>query len=947
VLATVGIWAGIVGGLAAVVAVVPMSRSGAWWAWQALLMRAGVPYSRYATHFSRLYGSYANPYLNREERLDLRSTYVPLSFRNENDAQQVQLAAEVLSDLRQQRTVVIGGPGSGKSTLLQAHGVGVLEARASIIRRMWRRRTFRSIRVTPILIRLRDLATFLDPDKPRMPGGNDIVDYLIREILVKEEFFKSDEQASQFLKMTLTSGYALVMLDGLDEVPDSKLGVLLSAIDDFMTDGTDAHPTKRARLLLTCRSQNFDALRDGWIDSSFAPYKLCALAPLKDSDIMTYLNRFGYQQRFSYLKKQPPLFKSELGPLRFFEAIRDGDKIDLLRVPLVLAMAVSLYAEAPELIPSTIGELYRQMVEEMLDRHSFRTVPASMSRTSGPHVRSRAGVTWHAAQRHRNSQSRYSLNEFQVIDKYSLLRQWALEAAKQTGTFGDFSRERLEKFAVGRADSLNMAGRPESFVEEIIAHSGLLSSAGRDDQWHYAHRSIQEFLAAQELRLDGAASFLLARGNSLDWRQAIQFYVAGQEARQIDGFLRTLAIRNPELAVRCLQGCRPSVQAAREGLDCLTVSSREDVAALAAATHCPLEAVRALAIARLKEAILDPAGVFYEANIEIDEMLPLLDSLSRTNAADIAAVLPAIIDRLPDDPRLVRPLWRCLDTDGISRYPRESTQIVMRLLRLAMNQVAFNELLVHERRNPEFLAESRAKAYPFSHGLEYDHDLVTLLTWADYLNVSPEDPNRFFEAKAAGRLSSLEQDKRRTVSFALSWPARIIFSLGTLGFVPLAWYEYATSPGHSTPPIEMTRLLLLLGLSCISPVIAIVWAVASAVFRARISRISLPLHHKAKTGEGRWAVKPTHDARLVALSYPLPWTLAPLVFGLAAIFAANHSVSFEVTVALVGQLLYWIGLLGAANLVVRCSLRRYNPYIDAYDDPRSRHWLVPGAGPGL
>src|SRR5262249_3383981 len=150
--------------------------------------------------------------------------------------------------------------------------------------------------------------------------------------------------------------------DGLDEVPDARLGALLGAIDDFMTDGTEAHPTRRARILLTCRSQNFDLLRGGWIDSAFAPYQLCALGPVSGGDIMTYLTNFGYQQRFSSLKKQPPLFRTDQGPQRFFDAIREDDKIDLLRVPLVLAMAVSLYAEAPELIPSSIGKLYQDMI---------------------------------------------------------------------------------------------------------------------------------------------------------------------------------------------------------------------------------------------------------------------------------------------------------------------------------------------------------------------------------------------------------------------------------------------------------------------------------------------------------------------------------------------------------------------------------------------------------
>ena len=800
----VGLWAGIVGVVAAVIAIVPMLRNAVAGVWWRALLWLGVPYSRYESRFVKVYGSYANPYLNREERLDLRSTYVPLSFRSEGDEQHVQPAAKVLADPGQCRTVIVGSPGSGKSTLLQAHGVGVLDPHSQ---------TSRRARVIPFLIRLRDLATFLEPDMPRTLGGNIIADYLVREILVKEEFFRSGERAAQFLRATLTNGFALMMLDGLDEVPNAKLGALLSAIDDFITDGTEAYPTRRARILLTCRSQNFDVLRDGWIDSAFAPYDLYALAPLGDRDIIAYLNKFGYQQRFRTLKKQPPLFRTEQGPQRFFDAISEDDKIDLLRVPLILAMAVSLYAEAPELIPSTIGKLYQDMIEEMLDRHSFRANPEEASRVSSAYGRRRVAVSRHAAQRRRNAQSRYSLNEFLVFDKYSFLRQFALEAAKQTGDFGDFTRESLEKFAADRADSLNMADQPEAFVEEIITHSGLLSSVGHDDYWHYAHRSIQEFLAAQELRLDGAAEFLLEKADSLDWHQAVQFYAAGQESRQIDAFLLSLAVRNPELAVRCLQVCRPSFSAAHQVLYRPKVNSREVVTALAAATHCPLATVRNLAITRLKEAILDPGGVFSDAGFGIEEMLPLLESLTRTNVADIAAVLPAVIDRVPDDPRLVRPLWQCLNAERFENHLGESGRIIGRLLQLAADDEAFAALSAQGRRNPEFLAQYREQAYPFKRGLDRGHNLVTLLAWADYLTSrgsevvlghpaeggrpTPQAFNRFWAARAADRLRTLEEDKRRTISFSLCWPARVVSGLTLIGAIAASSLALATGADQS------------------------------------------------------------------------------------------------------------------------------------------------------
>jgi len=74
-IAQAAIWAGIAGGVAAVIAIVPMTRNGARWVWRALQMRTGFSYGRYAKKFIREFGSYENPYLGEYEKIDLRSTY--------------------------------------------------------------------------------------------------------------------------------------------------------------------------------------------------------------------------------------------------------------------------------------------------------------------------------------------------------------------------------------------------------------------------------------------------------------------------------------------------------------------------------------------------------------------------------------------------------------------------------------------------------------------------------------------------------------------------------------------------------------------------------------------------------------------------------------------------------------------------------------------------------
>jgi len=904
IIARVGVPLGVAASVATIIAVVPMFRDAARSVWRAALMQAGVPYHRYAKRFTEIWGTYQNPYLNREEQLDLRSTYVPLSFQVQG-AQHVQRASDILAVLPR-RLVIVGNPGSGKSTLLAAHGVGTLGHRHIMARRH---------RIIPYLIQLRDFATFLEPGQARAPGANLIVDYLIREILIKRKFFKSAERAAEFLKNTLDAECAVMMLDGLDEVPDDRLDALLGALDDFMTDGSDEHPTERARILLTCRTQNFYMLKTGWIDASFAPYNLYALAPLRDSDIMVYLQKFGYQQKFSYLRKPPSMFTTAEGPERFLDAIRTDNKIDLLRAPLILAMAVGLYAEHPEDIPSTISELYEKMIEEMLDRHSF--------------VHDRPGTG-------------RSLNHYKKREKYSLLRQFALHAAKETGNFGDFRKDSLLEYAESLADSLDMDGKPEAFVEEIINHSGLLSDAGREKLWHYAHRSIQEFLAAQELRLDTDDRFLLAKAEALSWRQVAQFYTVGQEARQVDGFLRELAKHNPELAVRCLQGARPSVAAAQAVLDTLRLTTRDSVAALAAATRSPRPAIQKLAISRLKAAILAPDGPFAAVGMSIDELLPLLESLASTNVADIVAILPPVLSRLPDDPRLVAPLWKCLSADGVESHRNEWNDIVGRLLALVTDEDSFAQLALQDRRDRGFLTEARKTAYPFRNGLNPDHNLVALLAWAEYLRLVPSHLNKFFAAKGAGKLRTVEDDKRKTIAISLCWPARICSGLLLIGSIIATIVVLATHPGLGLHPFGWWTLALIIGVGA-APMI-LLFSLLGKVTNNVASAVWYGWDQDEESGQAFIAVMESDSpvGNFVDNAFPgFPiLAITGIAFAVAPIALATSSLAAYLALSLGTHVVYWATGLNIFRGDRHYYLYRPNEFVDMYEDPKSRHWII-------
>lgn len=894
VLATAGIWAGIVGGVAAVVAIVPMSRNGVLWAWRALLMRTGMPYHRYARKFIERYGSYDNPYLQVKETYDLRTTYVPLSFQSE-DVQSTSVATDVLTNLPARRLVIVGDPGSGKSTLLKAYGVGTLERRFILARRP---------RVVPYLIPMRDLAASVGEDRG-------IADFITDEILNGFGVFKRD-RAAEFFVRTLQREQAVVMLDGLDEVPDGRQQVVLACVIAFMGNLRQECPTGRAKILLTCRTQNFEVLREDWMAALGPQEGVYSLAPLRDSEISSYLLKFK------------GLFKSVDGPARFMRSVREAKTLELLRAPLVLAIAVGLYADRPTMIPSTISELYHRMIEELLDRHAFR------------HER----------------RPDESLLMYRRTDKYRFLREFALHAARQSSNFSDFTRASLAAFGVDLAPRLEDAGDGKAMVTEIIDHSGLLCEAGHGELWHYAHRSIQEFLAAEELRLHGDGDrTLLDRANDLNWRQAIQFYTAGEEARKVDNFLGGLAKRNSELAAHCLQAAKPSDDTARAVLDALEPITDTSLSALAAATRSPRVPIRTMAAKRLRNAIIHSQGLFASSNASTDDLLPLLDTIAKANAAEIAALVPQVVRNLPDDPRLVAPLWECLRADGIQMREQECGEIVRRLLTMVMEPNAFAELERQEPYEWDFLAPLRSRAYPFSDALPRDHNLVTLLAWAEFLSVSPPDPNRFFQTKAAGRLSQVQNDKRRTVPFPLWVLTRILTGIEAIGSVAITVYLLVEHPGLLLHPYHWWMLAIFCAIDW-TPFLLIVTLDTSATDKSGNSfrnYLAAPEHNYESGNFSYFFTSETPAGTGTIFEWPgmFLWIANLFTLAIAPVPLVGISFWLYVSVAATISFSYWVCDLAIFSSARRYYLYRPSEYVDVYDDPRSRHWLVPGSGPGL
>jgi len=861
ILTLIGVIVAVIG---VIIAIVPPFRRLAQRLWRALLMRAGFPRRRYARWFVKEWGVYDNPYLDATENLDLRNTYVPLSFRAADESQEtLAVATKVLAEANAGNLIIYGGPGSGKSTLLKAYGVGVVQDQV-----LWSR----APRVVPFFVQLRKLARFLGDEKG-------LAEYLVEKILIAEAGM-SLARAREFLTYSLRRRQVVVMLDGLDEVTNDHYESVRLAVFDFTGDHNPDRPTYLARMLLTCRRQNFLNLRDDWVPAFGR--RESSLAPLRNSEI------------FSYLDKTRPLFKTPNGPENFMQAVRASGTLDLHRIPLILAMSVGLYSRRDYFeIPSSIAELYRMMIREMLDRHSFHRDPGSKAL------------------------------RFQVGDKYRFLREFSLYAAEESGGFDDFGKGDLAYLARSLAPQLDAVRDPEGMVDEIIQRSGLLTDVGEGTAYVFAHRSIQEYLVAEQLRTrDDGDGFLLSRAQDQEWRQVVQFYTAGQEQRQIDGFLKELSARNDELAAYCLAGAKPSDHVAIALLDALGPVDAVQLSALAAATMSPRVSVQEMAVEHLKKVLTGP-GIVVDGRLDVDGLLPLLNSLAGTNAAEIAAFVPNLIGDLPDDPRLVEPLWRCLAAPGIEQLP-QCRVIVARLLSLMIDPDSLDELARQDRYNRGDLLteEIRRRAYPFNTGLDRAHNLVTLLAWTEYLGLESPPLNRFVQAKQAGRLGQVEGDRRRSVSFSVRSAAQTFSA-----FELIAAFPFAIAAFWITPPLAG-------------------WLDTVAFFAVCITFTSVfaflsPLNRWRDGHNGNiifWVTRPGSYANRIGVRSLL--VLSTCIVMVISLYPLLQ-------VSLLGYIIASIGVSGlflATTLSYFDTSRRYylyrrNEYVDMYDDPRSRPWL--------
>ena len=371
------------------------------------------------------------------------------------------------------RIVIRGQAGSGKTTLMR--WVAVQAAKKTFEGELtgWNN-------TIPFFIRLREYVDTGFPELENIPSQ-----------LSKQMGGKPDHWVHE----QLDTGRAIILVDGVDELPQEKRGEMLVALHDLLI----SYPL--ARYLVTSRPA---ALKDWpewakWIEvQGFAEVTLKDMTP---SQINHFIDHWHHAlslvledtQEIAELAKKPEVLKRQLSRLKNLEKLAVN--------PLLCAMLCALHNERAQAdLPARRNRLYYECIDMLLRRDEGRGI--------------RDG------------------KEYPLLDhdeRLVLVRGFALWLIRNK--YSDVpctqADERFEKTlpALDRED-ISGEGVRRLFVER----TSLLDDPV-EGRVGFAHRTFQEYLAAQAIVEEASFGELLEKCGDDQWREMIILAVGNATTR--------------------------------------------------------------------------------------------------------------------------------------------------------------------------------------------------------------------------------------------------------------------------------------------------------------------------------------------------------------------------------------------------------------------------------
>jgi hypothetical protein len=404
----------------------------------------------------------------------LSVAYISLSLTSSSDFSDSDLfitgsrIENVLSE--GERFTIRGEPGSGKTTLLKWISVTAARHEFDLSLYDWNGKI-------PFFIKMRSFPSghFPNPEDFILPIANTIKAYMPRA----------------WVHRYLENGKALILIDGIDEVPKKYRKKAEEWIEDLSSEFPDCI------YIVTSRPP---AIEDDWLlDSGFLNLEL---EPMSKEDISLFVDHWHKAasdlptkkneafKNFTVLKKKLEVLLMESSSIR-----------NLATNPLLCAMICSLNLDRKSKLPKNRMELYRIAIESLIERRDCeRDVPSSLS------------------------------IEISREEKETFLKDyayWLIKNGLSDSSSDDFL-DRIKKI-LKTIPTLNC--KPSEIFELLLERSGILREPQKGTI-DFLHRTFQEYLASKAAIEENDIGLLIDKCEQDQWREVI-IMAAGHSSRTV------------------------------------------------------------------------------------------------------------------------------------------------------------------------------------------------------------------------------------------------------------------------------------------------------------------------------------------------------------------------------------------------------------------------------
>lgn len=434
------------------------------------------------------------------------------------------------------RLLIRGFAGSGKTTLLQ--WIAVRSASRTFEHNLsnWNN-------TIPFYIRLRQFAQIDLPTPESFPRS-------VAPVI-------ADTMPQGWVHQQLESGRAIVLVDGLDEVPTLKR----DEVHLWFKELIDTYP--HARFIITSRPY---AAEENWMEKE--GLRNAELQPMSLSDIHAFIDHWHKAIQEDLAEEEVENFQALTKHLKE-EVTYNRSKRILATNPLLCAMLCALNRDRQQQIPSDRIELYEACCSMLIERRD--------------------------KERHIELAEYPALNYRQKRVLLEYLAYWMIKNGKSEVGQKDADDCFARKLANMQDIPNNTSGKIMRLF--FIQRTGLLREPAVD-QVDFTHRSFQEFLAAYSAVDEAEIGLLVKHAHDDQWREVI-IVAAGLASKPlreelIKGLI-TRGDREPSyrhqlhlLAISCLESTVELDQGLRKALearlkDLVPPKNRAEAKALAVA----------------------------------------------------------------------------------------------------------------------------------------------------------------------------------------------------------------------------------------------------------------------------------------------------------------------------------------------------------------------------